>query len=93
MTDILGMTPEEFEDAQTAASLHDLQTFVDMSFAAEYGMSPNGFKNPDRMIKSRYNERKKLIEKKNALLGVGQAVQDPDKIAKDRAKLKGGFVL
>lgn len=92
MTDILDMTPEQYDDAQTACGLHRLQDFIDGARIATHGMSVYGFKNGNNIQKSRQKELEKMHHKINSTLGIYQS-QDDARVQSDRAKLKGGFAI
>ena len=87
MTDILYMTPEQYEDAHKAANLHKMQDFIDSANASEYGMSVNGFKNANSILKERRKVLKSLKQKIEVGLGHYE-VQDERKIEQGRNVLK-----
>ena len=88
MTDVLSMTPEEYEDAQNAANLHKMQDFIDGCNMSEHGMSVYGFKNANNVLKDRKKFLKSLRNKIQLGLGYEDFLPDPERVKADRAKLR-----
>ena len=85
------MNPEYYTDALQAARLHKYQDMLDNIYAAEFALSPSGFKNPSAMMKDRHKQKKDIQNK--IMMGFGEEsfASDPKVVSMNRFKLKSMF--